>query len=86
MSDEVYLRDIDGTGSLHVCSKGDPGAIKYIPAECPHEIVPRQKFVDILGRVWDDTYESDYDWVSDNMDACVWFLTQQIGDAVNDVH
>lgn len=28
---KVYLRDIDGTGSLHVCSKGDPGAICYTP-------------------------------------------------------
>jgi hypothetical protein len=23
----AYLRDLDGTGSMHVCAKGDPGAI-----------------------------------------------------------
>lgn len=23
----AYLRDLDGTGSLHVCAKSDPGAI-----------------------------------------------------------
>lgn len=23
----AWLRDLDGTGSLHVCSEGDPGAI-----------------------------------------------------------
>lgn len=23
----LYARDLDGTGSLHVCAKGDPGAI-----------------------------------------------------------
>ena len=31
MSDLVYLRDIDGTGSLHPCLKGDPGAIAFVP-------------------------------------------------------
>lgn len=29
--DVVYLRDLDGTGSMHPCSKGDPGAIAYYP-------------------------------------------------------
>ena len=27
----VYLRDIDGSGSLHVCRKGDTGAIEFTP-------------------------------------------------------
>lgn len=27
----VYLRDVDGTGSLHPCSKDDPNAIEYAP-------------------------------------------------------
>ena len=27
----AYLRDEDGTGSLHACSKGDLGAIHYVP-------------------------------------------------------
>jgi len=26
----VWLRDLDGTGSMHVCTPHDPGAIKYI--------------------------------------------------------
>lgn len=28
----AYLRDLDGTGSLHVCAKGDNGArgVKYV--------------------------------------------------------
>lgn len=30
-SDAVYLRDLDGTGSMHVCAKGDPGAIAFSP-------------------------------------------------------
>lgn len=25
----IYLRDIDGTGSMHVCAKDDEGAIEY---------------------------------------------------------
>jgi hypothetical protein len=28
----AWLRDIDGTGSLHPCAKGDPGAIEFRPA------------------------------------------------------
>jgi hypothetical protein len=28
----AYLRDLDGTGSLHVCAKGDPGAIPVYTA------------------------------------------------------
>lgn len=34
MSDSVWLRDLDGTGSLHVCSEGDPGAIEFVPSVC----------------------------------------------------
>lgn len=34
----VYLRDVDGTGSLHPCSKGDEGAIAYVPAEATDEV------------------------------------------------
>jgi len=37
MTDSVWLRDIDGTGSLHPCAKGDPGAIEYVPAH-PEEL------------------------------------------------
>jgi hypothetical protein len=34
-SDEpvAYVRDIDGTGSLHICAKGDPGAIGVVYAD-----------------------------------------------------
>lgn len=28
----IWLRDVDGTGSMHPCAKGDPGAIEYVPA------------------------------------------------------
>ena len=31
-SELVYLRDLDGTGSMHVCASGDDGAIAYAPA------------------------------------------------------
>lgn len=27
---EVWLRDLDGTGSMHVCAAGDPGAVPYV--------------------------------------------------------
>lgn len=29
----AWLRDLDGTGSLHACSEGDPGAIAVVPIE-----------------------------------------------------
>ena len=32
-SELVYLRDLDGTGSMHVCASGDDGAIAYAPAD-----------------------------------------------------
>ena len=31
-SELVYLRDLDGTGSMHICASGDDGAIAYAPA------------------------------------------------------
>jgi len=33
MTDAVYLRDLDGTGSMHVCSQEDPDAREYLPAD-----------------------------------------------------
>ena len=37
----VYLRDLDGTGSLHVCAEGDPGAIEFVEARAYcDELVP----------------------------------------------
>ena len=29
MTDPIYARDLDGTGSMHICSKDDPGAVEY---------------------------------------------------------
>lgn len=29
MSDTIFARDLDGTGSMHVCSDGDEGAVEY---------------------------------------------------------
>ena len=26
----IYARDLDGTGSMHICSKEDHGAVKFI--------------------------------------------------------
>lgn len=34
----TFLRDVDGTGSLHPCGEGDPGAIAYVPAETKEEV------------------------------------------------
>lgn len=34
----IFMRDVDGTGSLHPCSKGDPGAMAYVPADTEEEV------------------------------------------------
>lgn len=34
----AYLRSVDGTGSLHPCLKGDPGAIAYVPADTVKDV------------------------------------------------
>ena len=31
-TDIVYLRDLDGTGSMQPCAKDDPGAVKFVRA------------------------------------------------------
>lgn len=33
MDEIVWARDLDGTGSLHMCSPGDPGAVAYATAD-----------------------------------------------------
>lgn len=34
----IYLRDLDGTGSLHLCDKGDEGALVYVPAKSAEDV------------------------------------------------
>jgi hypothetical protein len=29
---EEWLRDVDGSGSMHPCFPSDPGAVEYVPA------------------------------------------------------
>lgn len=41
--------------------------------DCPFEIKPREKFLDIMGRE-NGYHESDEEWLKDNIEACVWFL------------
>lgn len=31
----IFLRDIDGTGSLHPCAKNDPGAMEFVQVRMP---------------------------------------------------
>lgn len=39
--DYVYMRDLDGTGSMHVCAKGDPGAIEYVKSDLAFAAIRR---------------------------------------------
>jgi hypothetical protein len=33
----VWLRDVDGTGSMHPCAEGDDGAVAYTPVLPPED-------------------------------------------------
>ena len=53
----VYLRDLDGTGSLHVCAEGDPGAIEFVPAAIATDQAERDRLANkwLLSRFNYDT-------------------------------
>ncbi len=36
----VWLRDLDGTGSMHVCRPHDPGAIRYVREDLAFRLSP----------------------------------------------
>lgn len=42
MTPLAYLRDLDGSGSFHVCAKGDPGAIAVVA------VSETERLVDLL--------------------------------------
>lgn len=88
MSDIVYLRDLDGTGSMHVCSKGDPGAIAYAPAALPAvsapvavRVKPLEWEPNAIGKPWHSArcpwgdYYAQWD---DETQA--WFASLEMGD------
>ena len=37
--EKIYMVDLDGTGSMHPASKGDPGAVEYIQTDKIEDIV-----------------------------------------------
>lgn len=43
MTDLIYARDLDDTGSMHICSYGDDGAVEYTrtPQWQPIETAPK---------------------------------------------
>jgi hypothetical protein len=60
VSGAAYLRDLDGTGSMHVCAKGDPGAVEYTPTAAPAgEAVAIYQYRDAYG-AWRDTTEGHF--------------------------
>ncbi len=38
----IYACDLDGTGSMHACSKEDPGAIRFIREDVVGDMVADQ--------------------------------------------
>lgn len=57
---------------------------------CPFEIKPRGGYRGLLGGLDPEEekeigyYESDSDWIDANREACIWFLTQIVGDPCNE--
>lgn len=47
--------------------------------DCPFPIVNRHEFRGIFGEE-SGYYESDWDWMDANKDACIWFLRQHVKD------
>lgn len=50
----TYLRDLDGSGSLHACLKGDPGAIAFV-----NRGTARETFLVMLADA--ERFEAEYD-------------------------
>lgn len=80
----IYARDLDGTGSMHICSKGDPGAVWFIREDVVAEMVADQKRH--LDMAWDSltnaerVYQAKYEQrtqgghvvTDDDIDLCLW--------------
>ena len=47
----IYARDLDGTGSMHICSKEDPGAVAFVP-ETPMNVAAPELYelVDLVNQ------------------------------------
>lgn len=56
--------------------------------DCPFPIVNREGFRGIFGgsnpkeEAESGYYESDWDWMDANREACIWFLRQHVKDPV----
>lgn len=74
----LYARDLDGTGSPHVCSVGDPGAFLYYredviagaPPKAPMTSAEINGIIDRLIRIKDNTADrSTRDTINDACNA-----------------
>ena len=54
----IYARDLDGTGSAHICSKEDPGAYEYTRSDLITRTAPQVKLKD---RAFDQFWKSQLD-------------------------
>jgi hypothetical protein len=43
--DSIWAADLDGTGSMHICSDGDPGCVEYIPRTEADRLVESEREV-----------------------------------------
>ena len=57
--DTIYARDLDGTGSAHICSKGDPGAHEYTRTATITRTAPKVKPLVWGETMWGTFYSED---------------------------
>ena len=66
----IYARDVDGTGSMHICSKEDPGAVEFTRSP------PREFWiVSHDASAWDVKEQAD-DWAKENGGSMVHHVRQ----------
>lgn len=72
---EIWMADLDGTGSMHPASQGDPGAISYtrtdtLPTWQPIETAPRDGRGILVTFHNQSEEKEECGWVTHIADAC----------------
>ncbi|BEV47309.1 hypothetical protein [Afipia carboxidovorans] len=44
----IWVRDLDGTGSMHPCAKSDPGAVEFIRADLVKPLTNTLEAIDAM--------------------------------------
>jgi hypothetical protein len=86
LSEAIYARDLDGAGSMHICSKEDPGAVEFIPAsEARAQVaVAYEVAADAVLHKSDEMLATNRTWVGDRPYVCEESAYRRIKDLAPD--